>query len=269
MGTPRILMAALVAVALWGCGFHGQRVDLKDVTAPQEPSPLLSDGSSRVEYDALFEYALGPGDAVNVDILGHKEFSGGSNIDDRGKLAIINTGKVIDAAGLTLRQAEGRVAQAIAAFVIGRPQVRVSLIGSKSKYYYILGGVWHPGTYNMGAKVVRLRDAIAGAGFFAEYKADQNRVGVITPDPVRPTYVVVSGHDVLMGEDKYNVIIKPGDVIFVQNRIIYDVDRFVFTMFRETENTSTTNKAVKFWEDAKDGQFGDFSYPRQSITIMY
>ena len=114
-----------------------------------------------------------------------------------------------------------------------------------------------------------MRDAIAAAGYFAEYKADQSRVGVITPDPARPTYVIVNGRDILMGEDKYNIIIKPGDVIFIQNRLIYDIDRFIFTLFRETESVSTANKAVKFWENAKDGEIGDFSYPRQTITIMY
>lgn len=269
MSVARFVLAALVAAVSWGCGFHGQRADIKDYTPPEEPAPLLSDGTTRVEYDALFEYSIGNGDVVNVDVLGHKEFSGVSNVDERGKLAISNTGRVVDVSGLTMPQVEARIAQSIAPFVVGQPTVRVSLMGSKSKYYYILGGVWHPGVYNMGAKVVRLKDAIAAAGFFAEYRADQSRVGVITPDPVKPTYVVVSGHDLLMGEDRYNIVVKPGDVIFIQNRIIYDIDRFLFTLFRETENASTTNKAVQFWEDVKDGQWGDFSYPRQTITIMY
>jgi protein involved in polysaccharide export with SLBB domain len=269
MSVARLLLAALVATVSWGCGFHGQRADLKDYIPPEEPAALLSDGTAHVEYDALFEYSIGNGDVVNVDVLGHQEFSGIGNVDERGKLAVFNTGRVVEVGGLTMPQVEARIAQAIAPFVVGQPTVRVALMGSKSKYYYMLGGVWHPGVYNMGAKVVRLKDAIAAAGFFAEYRADQSRVGVITPDQAKPTYVIVNGNDLLMGEDKYNIVIKPGDVIFIQNRIIYDLDRFLFTLFRETENASTTNKAVQFWEEAKDGNFGDFSYPRQTITIMY
>jgi|GEM_PF-6380957 len=269
MGVPRIFVAAAAATALWGCGFHGQRSDWKDVLPPTKPAPLLSDGTTPVAYEKLFEYTLGEGDTVNVEIVGHKEFSGLANVDERGKLAVANSGKIIEVSGLTLPQTQGRVAQAVAQYVVGDPDVRVSLVASRSKSYYILGGVWHPGLYSMGAGIVRLREAIAAAGLFREYRADESRVGVITPDPVRPTYVIVNAHDVMMGEDKHNIIIKSGDVIFVQDKIIYDVDGFVYTLFRETENTSTANKAVKFWEGAKEGNFGDFSYPRQGVTLIY
>ena len=269
MGAPRMCVAAAMAAVLLGCGFHGQRADWKDVLPPQEPTPLLSEGTTRVESDEVMEYRLGNGDLITVDILGHDEFSGALYVDERGKIQLSNTNEVVDVSGLTLPEAQGKVARVVSPYVVGQPDVRVSLAGSKSKYYYLLGGVWHPGLYQMGAKVVRLRDAIAWAGFFQEFRADQCRVGVITPDPERPTYVIANAHDILMGEDKYNVVIKPGDVIFVQDKIIFNLDKFLFMMFRETENASTANKAVKFWEDAKEGQIGEFSYPRQSLTLIY
>ena len=94
-------------------------------------------------------------------------------------------------------------------------------------------------------------------------------MGVITPDEAEPTYVIANGRDILKGDDKYNVVIKPGDIVFVQNRIIYDIDRFLYELFRQTENVSTAHEAVKFWEDAIDGEFGDFSYPRHGVAIVY
>ncbi len=269
MSVPRLCVAAALAAALAGCGFTGQRADVNEALAPTEPAPLLSDGSSHVKYDTLFEYTLGNGDTVDVNVTGHAEFSGVANVDERGRLAVTNSGGVIPVDGMTLRQVEGGIAQLIAPFVVGEPKVRVSLIASRSKFYYMLGGVSHPGLYNMGAGVVRLREAIAAAGLFREYRADQSRVGVITPDPVRPTYVIVDAGDIMMGSDKYNLVIKPGDVIFVQDKIIYDIDGFLYALFRETENTSTANKAVKFWEEAKNGEIGDFSYPRQGVTLIY
>jgi protein involved in polysaccharide export with SLBB domain len=152
---------------------------------------------------------------------------------------------------------------------VGKPDVHISLVEARSKMYYVLGGVWAPGIYRMGGEVIRLREAIARAGLFREYRADQTRVGVITPDPAKPTYVIANAKKIMMGDDSENLIVKAGDVIFVQDKIIYDVDGFLYTLFRETENVSTADKAVKFWEDAVKGDIGDFTYPRSSVTVVY
>jgi len=269
MRAPRVLAAALAAASLWGCGFYGERANIKDVIQPEQPTPLLSDGSTKVQYDELFEYKIGNGDSVQLAVTGHDELSGPATVDERGRIAIPSTDKVIAVAGLTLGEVEGRIGETISPYCVGQPKVHLRLTASRSKYYYVLGGVWAPGIYNMGARVVRLREALSAAGLFREYRADQRRIGVITPDPVKPTYVVVNGREALMGGDRYNVVIKPGDVIFVQDRIIYDLDWFLFALFRETENASTTNKAVKFWEDAVEGKIGTFTYPRDNVILLY
>jgi len=269
MGAPRFAVAAAVVAVLWGCGFHGQRARVSDSLPPTQPAALLSDGTTKDPYQELFQYSIGNGDGLEVVVAGHAEFSGKTAVDQRGRIPIPNSTQLIDVSGLTLREAEGRVAQTIAPYVVGKPEVRVSLVESRSKSFYVLGGVWSPGLYRMNGSIVKLREAIAAAGFFREYRGDSTRVGVITPDPVKPTYVVVNVHNILMGEEKEDVIVKPGDIVFVQDRIIYDIDGFLYTLFRETENASTANKAVEFWEDALHGKWGDFTYPRSSVTVIY
>lgn len=264
-----LYMLCAVLLLVCGCGFQGRRGDWQDVTEPVEPAPLFSDGSTGELYDELFLYRVGNGDTVSLDVAAHEEFSGPVGIDQRGRMAVPNTDAVFEAAGLSLEEIEGKVAATIAPFILGRPQVRVSLLDSRSKYYYILGGVTYPGVYSMGARVVRLRDALGQAGFFREFQADKRRLGVITPDAVRPTYLITNGRAILMGSDEQNIVIKPGDVIFVQNRLIYDIDRFLYELFMTTENVATTHDAVKFWEDAKNGEIGDFGAPSRGMTIIY
>ncbi len=265
----RLFTVALVAVVFVGCGFTGRRGDWKDVSEPEMPGALLSDGSTKVLYDELFIYKVGNGDGLRLSVAGHEEFGGAVSVDQRGRMAIPNTTNIIEVAELSLNEIEGLVADSIAAFVVGRPDVRVSLASSTSKHYYMLGGVGYQSIYPLGAKILRLREVLAIAGFFREYQADEKRVGIITPDPVQPTYLIANGRQILMGDDKYNVVIKPGDIIFVQNSIIYDIDRFLYRLFIQTENTATTHSAVKFWEDAKNGDFGNFAAPQRGLTIIY
>lgn len=265
----RLYTLCTVLLFVCGCGFHGRRGQWQDVTEPVEPAPVFSDGSTDILYDELFIYRVGGGDTVSLEVEAHEEFSGPVAIDQRGRMAVPNTDAVFEAAGLSLEEIEGKVAATVAPFVLGRPQVRVSLLDSRSKYYYVLGGVTRPGVYTMGARIVRLREALGEVGFFREYQADKRRLGVITPDVERPTYLITNGHAVLMGSDEQNIVIKPGDVIFVQNRLIYDIDRFLYELFIVTENVATTHDAVKFWEDAKNGEFGDFTAPSRGVTIIY
>ncbi len=263
-----ILTCAALAITL-GCGFYGRRGDWAEVREPVEPAPLFSDGTTAVLYDELYTYRLGNGDVIAIDVAAHDEFSGLISVDQRGRMAVPNTDAVFEVAGLSLEDVEGRVAATVAPYIVGRPEVRVTLIESRSTYYYVLGGVVFPGVYPMGARVVRLREALAQAGFFRMVQADRRRVGVITPDPEQPTYFITNGRAIMMGLDESNIILKPGDIIFVQNRIIYDVDKFLWELFRTTENVAATHEAVKFWEDAIDGEFGDFSAPTRGLTILY
>lgn len=264
-----IATVAAACLLVAGCGFYGRRGDWNDVTAPDRPTPLLSDRTNNVPHDDLFIYKVGNGDGLRLTVTGHEEFSGLAAVDQRGKIAVPGTHDVLDVGGLALDEVEGLVANAVAPYVLGRPKVRASLTASASKYYYMYGGVRHPGIYRMGASIITLREALGTAGFFNQYQADKKRLAVITPDPVRPTYLIADGKEILMGGDKRNIVLKPGDVVFVQNSIIYDIDRALGILFRQTENVSTTNQVVDFWEDAVDGEFGEFTYPRDSLTIVY
>ncbi len=269
MPSRRAIWAFALSALLAGCGFYGRRGEWNDVLDPTEPAPLFSDGSSRVLSEELYLYRLGNGDVVTLEVTAHEEFSGTIGVDQRGRIAVPNTDKVLDVAGLSLDESEGKIAHAIAPYILGPPDVRLRLLSSSSKYYYVLGGVGRPGLYPMGAQLIRLREALAGAGFFMEFRADQKRLAVITPDPEEPTYLITDGRAVLMGKDTQNIVIKPGDVIFVQDRVIYDIDRFLYELFIMTENVASTHDAVKFWEDAIDGEFGDFTAPRRGLTVIY
>ncbi len=269
MPARRALWAVGLCSLLVGCGFYGRRGDFSDVLDPTEPAPLFSDGSSEVLSEDLYVYRLGNGDVMTLEIAAHEEFSGTVGVDERGRVLVPNTEKVLEVAGLSLDEAEGKIAASVAPYIIGPADVRLRLLSSSSKYYYILGGVGHPGVYPMGAKVIRLREALSIAGFFREFQADKKRVAVITPDPVQPTHLITDGRAILMGLDRQNIVVKPGDVIFVQDRIIYDIDRFLYELFIVTENTASTHDAVKFWEDAIDGEFGDFTAPRRGLTVIY
>ncbi len=169
--------------------------------------PLLacSSGSNLPELtsnpqEAVSSYKLGPGDQLNIKVVGAEDLTGDYPVSDSGTISVPLIGDV-KAAGLTRSELEKEIAKKLAQGYIRNPRVNVSI--TKYRPFYIYGEVAKPGEYPY-ASGMRVLNAIATAGGYT-YRASKN-------------YVVVTRH----GKEAKAVDatpIEPDDVIEVPERL--------------------------------------------------
>jgi len=121
------------------------------------------------------EYTISAGDTIRVSIFDliqpGGEYIKDATVSEDGNVSIQNIG-VVKVLGLNTRQIEEKFAQiAIERNVLPAPgngnlgpQVAVTLLGSRSRVFSLIGSISRPGTYNVLTNDFRLLDALALAG---------------------------------------------------------------------------------------------------------
>jgi polysaccharide biosynthesis/export protein len=179
----RIVWVALIALLpLAGC------------SSPGSDLPVLS---SKPDVSS---YHLGPGDRVEIKVLGADELAGQYSVQDDGTIRMLMVGEV-PAAGLTPEQVQTKIEDKLkAGRYITQPHASVAVLIYRP--FYILGEVASPGGYPYvsGMKVL---SAVAAAHGYT-YRANQD-------------YVIVTRN----GEDTRADILSsilPDDIIRVPER---------------------------------------------------
>jgi polysaccharide export outer membrane protein len=118
------------------------------------------------------QYRLGPGDALDIKVLGADELNGRYTVQDDGTIRMLLIGEV-PAAGLTSDQVQAEIEQKLkTGQYLTHPHASVAI--ANYRQFYILGEVASPGGYSYvsGMKVL---SAIAAAHGYT-YRANENYV---------------------------------------------------------------------------------------------
>lgn len=196
-----------------------QRIILPEGTAMQETT-----GSS-TQFDPL-KYTLGPDDTVEISVMRHPEFSGVYAVNGEGKLQYKFVGD-IDVSGMTKAELEQKIREALSKYV-NSPEVNVSVTEYRSKVIYVLGEVAAPGKYFMRAETIPIREAVFEAGL-PTTSAAMRRCQLITPTKNGKKKIRdVDLYSVLYyGDLKKNVLMHPGDVLYIPATVMAKVIRVV------------------------------------------
>src|SRR5437763_5658016 len=150
----RIVWVALIALSpLAGC-------------SPGSDLPMLT------AKPDVSSYHLGPGDRVEIKVLGADELNGQYSVQDDGTIRMLMVGEVM-AASFTPEQVQARIEDKLkAGRYITQPHASVAVLTYRP--FYILGEVSSPGGYPYvsGMKVL---SAVAAAHGYT-YRANQNYV---------------------------------------------------------------------------------------------
>lgn len=148
-------------------------------------------------------YLLDTGDVLRVTVYGDTNLSNSYTVGDNGSIAFPLVGDV-DVRGATTQMAAGRIAAALTAGYMRRPDVAVEV--SQYRPFYIQGEVANSGqfAYVYGMTV---RAAISTAGGFTD-TADRNRAIIYRPE----------GGKMAKGVVDLDFPIFPGDTVVVQDR---------------------------------------------------
>jgi protein involved in polysaccharide export with SLBB domain len=160
---------------------------------------------------------LGPGDVIEVEILGAA--------NTRSKMQVGPDGKIyfdllpgLDVWGLTLSETKARLEKELAQYQ-SMPQVSVALRAVGSKQVWLLGRLNKPGVYPLTAPTTLL-ESIALAGGTARTASQISREEI---SDLRHSFIVRDGQylpvnfDRLLrhGDMSQNVYLRPGDFVYV------------------------------------------------------
>jgi protein involved in polysaccharide export with SLBB domain len=190
-----LVLAMLVWVA--GCA------DRAIAPYPTSP-PMTSDGGE----------VLGPGDIIEVVVAGEVDLSHSYQVDEDGTVSFPMIG-LVDVVGKSRRQIEIDITNRLKDGYLKNPQVTVLIKEVRSKRISVFGQVKTPGTFSFSPNM-SVVEAITLAGGFTAL-AKKNSVRVIRVGIEKPFIVAVQD----IGEGRApNFFLRPGDVIFVAERLL-------------------------------------------------
>jgi len=180
---------------------------------------------------AADNYRLGPGDALQIDVLG--DVWGTKDVKPE-PLVISPDGYIyfplvgeVKAEGLSVTELTDRLTVGLSQY-LRHPRVTVNLVKLRTTRVYVLGEVQKPGLYEL-EKEHRLLDAVAIAGSYTK-DAAKKKVFVIrknnTSAPLRVNLLALMEK----GDMSQNVLLNEGDVVYLtaNNRIDFSRDILPF-----------------------------------------
>ena len=153
---PETTCLAVTALALSACGSSNFKPETATSVAVSEslPSPSIAD-----IYDVERVARLGPGDRVEVEVLGVSDLDRTLTIDGSGRVDFPLVGPVT-ALGLTTGELASELEARLARNYLQDPQVTVTLDQQVSQRFTVLGSVGQPGQYPLIGDAT-LTDAIS------------------------------------------------------------------------------------------------------------
>jgi polysaccharide export outer membrane protein len=175
-------------------------------TAPQTPSKPPAPATSD-------QYVIGPQDNLAIIVTDESDLTGKYRVDTDGTISMPYLNRV-PVAGLSLAEAQTKIAQLLQAGYLRNPQVRVEVDQFKSRRVIVTGEVRSAGPIAMTGPTMTLLEALAAAGSPTGNASNEIIVqhqavaGEKAPEPV-----TVSRKDLELG--RTDVTLQDGDIINV------------------------------------------------------
>ena len=164
--------------------------------------------------DKPVDYRLGAGDSIKVQVYQNPDLTVETRVSESGRVNYPLVG-VVNIGGLTIAEAETRIAQALRnGNILKQPQVNIVLQTVRGNQVSVLGQVQRPGRFPLEAMNVRVSDILAAAGGVAPTGDDRLVLtGVRDGQPFRKEIDV--GKMFVGTRSADDILLAPGDTIFV------------------------------------------------------
>jgi polysaccharide biosynthesis/export protein len=181
------------------------------------------------------KYLLGPGDVLDLRVYNEPQFNGPLVVDDEGNIAVPFIESPIRAQCRSDREIKVDVVKALSKY-LNKPQVNLRLTEAKSRPpAVVFGAVRSPSRVQMQRKV-KLLDLLATSGGVTEAAGGDIQIfhtePIMCPDPedlaavpadtFAPSDPTQVGYDIYSllalkdGKPEANPVIRPGDIVIVQ-----------------------------------------------------
>jgi polysaccharide biosynthesis/export protein len=227
--TFSVCSAGFILVLLAGCKSTGVRSEYRDPFAAAATSIAAETLPNQLPPELLQPkgdmFTLGPGDSVEIEILGTPASRAKTSVGPDGKI-YYNLLSGLDVWGLTLGQTRELLEKQLAKY-LNDPQVSLTLRAVGSKYFWLLGRLNRPGVYPLAAPTTLL-ESIAAAGGTAR---SLSQVESAELADLRHSFVVRQGqflpvdfqrllHD---GDTSQNIYLQPDDFVYVASVLAQEI----------------------------------------------
>jgi len=207
---PRI--AACLLLALGACASEPPEL-------LEDREPLPGGGATSMTEVPNFEYVLGPGDVLRVNVFRHPELGSGpfrantigSPVDASGLISLPLIGEV-QASGQSVFEVRDEVQTRLATY-LRNPRVDVSVIEHGAHRYYVFGEVKRPGMFVMDRPLSLLEGLSMSGGFTLD--ADRKYIALIR-GPIAEENITLFETDNL--DPVAGSYLQAGDILFVSQR---------------------------------------------------
>jgi protein involved in polysaccharide export with SLBB domain len=166
-----------------------------------------------------FEYRVGPGDVLRVNVAGHPELSSaplrsgvtGSPVDGSGKIQLPYIGEV-EVSGKTVFEVKASVELLLERF-LKKPMADVAVVEFGSQRVYVLGEVNKPGMFVLDRPLTASQILALTGGFTSD--ANREQIALVR-GRVAPENIVLFDADSLNSGGDF--FVAAGDMVFVGRR---------------------------------------------------
>ncbi len=192
-------------------------------TPPTQPAP-----AQPVESTPDFSFRFSVGDEVDVSLWREKELSATHTVLRDGTISppLLDPVRV---EGLTIRELRGELIPRYKKY-IKDPRVSVRVVSVHSSRIFVLGEVRDPAAV-LATGRMSMMQALAQSGGFEMATADRARIRIVRPvRGGKPRVFTVNADAVIAGTQR-DVMLQPGDVVFVPTTGLGDWSRRLTQLF--------------------------------------
>jgi polysaccharide export outer membrane protein len=214
------LLSVLSAISVISCGGGKKVPDSLPPESRIESAQEIKEFNSRLITQSSgapaspADYLIGPADLLEVKVFESEKLTSTVRVSSRGQITLPLLGSV-DVNALTAREAEEKIENLLKSDgYINNPHVGVFVKEHKSKLVSVVGFVREPGSYELLGRQTLLDSLAAAKGL----KDNAGRTVYLTRaegNGRREAYVVDLDELLLKGNSEINVVLKPGDVVYV------------------------------------------------------
>jgi len=220
----------------------------------------VSDASAVPEIDepVVSEFILGVGDELVVRVWQHEDLNRRLRLDASGEFYYPFVGYT-NADGLSLKEVRQIIHDGLSRYYVN-PQVGVEVLSMRSLKTFVLGEVAKPGVFVLGG-AERAIELISKAGDFTD-DAKKSSVILIRGDLDDPYLQRLNMEDFLVkGDVSQNILLEPGDVLYVPKSFIADIRTFFNTARIVIRPIVDLERAIIFAPRVEDVLFGEETDP--------
>jgi polysaccharide export outer membrane protein len=159
------------------------------------------------------DYKLGPEDVIEVRVFELDQLNRTLRVSGNGKIELPLVGS-IEVSGLTPNKVAAQIADRLRDRYVQNPQVSIFITEFKSQKISLLGAVAAPASYPLSGQR-RLLQLLAEAGSLGPEAGNTLYVFRQTEDGRSARLTVPLNELLLQGDPRWNVLLRPGDVISV------------------------------------------------------